>query len=208
MCAPPPSLVWLEDIPVAVLKKDSAGATQAYYIQADHLNTPRVILNSANTPVWRWDNSDAFGQGLPEEDPDGDGQLFEYNLRFPGQYADKETGLNYNYFRDYDSATGRYIQSDLVGLKGGLNLYAYVDGNPLSYSDSLGLTKDKSFLDQLRDIFKYDPKSCSKRQPTFQTCMACCQADACRARGGTGNPCRIECIQTPYPDNPYGRGGL
>ena len=42
------------------------------------------------------------------------------NLRFPGQYYDQETGLHYNYFRDYDPSTGRYIQSDLIGLRGGL----------------------------------------------------------------------------------------
>ena len=126
--------------PIAVVKKDAA--TQqllVYYIQADHLNTPRVILNTANSPVWRWDNSDAFGNTLPNEDPDGDGKKFEYNLRFPGQYFDKETGLHYNYYRDYDPKTGRYPQSDPIGLAGGLNTYGYVGGNPVGGVDPLGL---------------------------------------------------------------------
>jgi RHS repeat-associated protein len=60
-------------------------------------------------------------------------------LRFPGQYFDQETGLNYNYFRDYDPAIGRYIQSDLVGLASGLNTYVYVAASPLTNSDRLGL---------------------------------------------------------------------
>ena len=57
----------------------------------------------------------------------------------PGQYYDAETGLHYNYFRDYDPKTGRYIQADPIGLKGGMNQFAYVDGNPLKWIDPFGL---------------------------------------------------------------------
>lgn len=132
--------VWLDDIPIAVLKKPAnTDSIQVYFIHADHLNTPRVIVDVSNSPVWRWENRQAFGANLPDEDPDGDGTLFKYNPRFAGQYFDSETRLHYNYFRDYDPEIGRYISSDPIGLTGGLNTYGYVGGNPLLYVDPLGL---------------------------------------------------------------------
>ena len=130
--------VWLGNIPVATLRPAGSGVA-VYYIHTDHLNTPRRISRASdNQIVWRWDN-DPFGRHTANEDPDGDSQLFTFSLRYPGQYYDEETGLHYNYFRDYDPVTGRYIQSDLIGLNGGLNTYAYVNGNPTVYVDPLGL---------------------------------------------------------------------
>jgi RHS repeat-associated protein len=67
--------------------------------------------------VWQWDNNDPFGSNAPNENPSGLGD-FTCNLRFPGQYFDKETNLHYNYFRDYDPAIGRYIQADPIGILG------------------------------------------------------------------------------------------
>jgi len=129
--------VWVGDLPVATLRPNGAGAS-LYYVNPDELGSPRVVTNTSNQPVWRWD-SDAFGNGAPNEDPRGTGTLFSYNLRFPGQYYDKESGLHYNYFRDYDPATGRYVQSNPIGLAGGANTYTYVNGNPVSFVDPYGL---------------------------------------------------------------------
>lgn len=128
--------------PVAVTVQE---AGQVYYIHPDHLNTPRAITDEANNVVWRWD-SDAFGSAPPDEDPGATGVLFVFNPRFPGQYFDAETGLHYNYRRDYDPGTGRYMQSDPIGLEGGINTYAYVDGDPLSYVDPDGLQRQQREL--------------------------------------------------------------
>ncbi len=130
--------LWLDDTPVALLRPAGAGTT-VYYLHTDHLATPiRLTRASDNLVVWRWD-ADPFGSLAPAEDPDGDTLPLVFNLRFPGQYYDSETGLHYNYFRDYDPQVGRYLESDPIGLDGGLNTYGYVGQNPLRYSDVLGL---------------------------------------------------------------------
>jgi RHS repeat-associated protein len=95
------------------------------------------VLDKANALRWRW-MAEPFGTTAAETNPQGLG-AFTFNLRHPGQYADSETGLFYNYFRDYDPALGRYTQSDPIGLAGGINTYAYVGGNPISGFDPDGL---------------------------------------------------------------------
>jgi RHS repeat-associated protein len=129
--------IWMGDMPVAMV--DYLDVTERVtYLHADHLNTPRYATNQVGDVVWQW-QSDAFGNGIPAEDVDGDGVSVQVNLRFPGQYYDSESGLHYNYHRYYDPSIGRYITSDPIGLEGGLNTYAYVGGNPASWIDPLGL---------------------------------------------------------------------
>jgi RHS repeat-associated protein len=117
----------------------NAVVAQIYYIHTDHLNTPRLVADASGSTVWKWDQQEPFGVSPVDENPSGLG-LFKFPLRYPGQYDDPETGLFYNYLRDcYDPATGRYCQSDPIGLRGGLNTYGYVGGNPISLSDPSGL---------------------------------------------------------------------
>ena len=130
--------IWMGDVPVATLRPNGTSVT-VYYVHTDQLNAPRkVTLPSSNAIVWRWD-ADPFGTAAPNQNPSGLG-TFVYNLRFPGQYAQAETGLNYNYFRDYMTSAGRYVESDPIGLSGGsYSTYSYVNNNPISNKDPLGL---------------------------------------------------------------------
>jgi RHS repeat-associated protein len=103
-----------------------------YFIHPDHLGTPQRITDGSQNTVW-----DAALRPFGEVEQMT--QTFTLNLRFPGQYADAETGLNYNFFRDYDPSVGRYVESDPIGLKGGVNTYSYGRENPLPYIDPFGL---------------------------------------------------------------------
>jgi RHS repeat-associated protein len=91
------------------------------------------LLNQSGAVVWSA-TYDAFGKATV--DP---ASTIVNNLRFLGQYADAETGLHYNWHRYYNPQTGRYTTSDPIGLLGGMNVYTYVEGNPLMYADPLGL---------------------------------------------------------------------
>jgi RHS repeat-associated protein len=130
--------VWLGDFPIATLRPNGASAS-IFYVHPDHLGAPFAVTRpSDNQLVWQWNRVEAFGNSSPEEDPSGLG-TFAFNLRFPGQYFDAETGTHYNYYRDYDPSIGRYVESDPIGLKGGLNTYLYALGTPTSRSDKFGL---------------------------------------------------------------------
>jgi RHS repeat-associated protein len=101
------------------MKKDE----QYYFYINDHLGTPQKIFAENGQTVWEARYT-AFGMATVQR------EIIENNLRFPGQYYDAETGLHYNWHRFYDPETGRYISADPIGLAGGMNLYAYVGGQP------------------------------------------------------------------------------
>lgn len=114
------------------------GDGKIYFIHNNHLGTPKAMTNEQGTVVWNAKHK-PFGKATVNTDVDGDNEHVELNVRLPGQYYDKETGLHYNYHRYYNPNTGRYLTSDPIGLNGGLNTYGYVGGNPVNYSDPLGL---------------------------------------------------------------------
>ena len=146
--------LWMGDTPVATLTPNGTGIS-IYYVHTDHLGTPRKITRpSDNGLMWRWD-PDTFGSVSPNTNPAGLG-TFNYNLRFPGQYVFNESSLYYNYYRDYDPQTGRYIESDPIGLKGDINPYGYARSNAVALRDPFGLSaKDLGeFVDKAIVMYK------------------------------------------------------
>jgi len=103
-----------------------------YYLHTDHLGTPILATDKTGVVTWKA-VSDAFGETkvLPPS-------RITMNLRFPGQYFDAESGSHYNLHRDYNLQTGRYLQSDPIGLQGGINIYGYAGKNPFVFIDADG----------------------------------------------------------------------
>ena len=123
--------IWFDDVPVATIRLGQSSEPEIYYVHTDHLRTPRLVSKPAdNVVVWRWDST-PYGFSASDNDPDGDLAEFRYNLRFPGQYFDEETGLHYNYYRTYDPSTGRYLESESA-----LNLLNFFWGPATSENES------------------------------------------------------------------------
>ena len=143
-------------LPVALIVNNSTKLA----IHSDHLGTPRRITSSTGEVLWQWviagygevpptTSSQAFlndGSQPRVKIANGNGPnaAISYDLRYPGQQADAETGLFYNHHRSYDPFVGgRYTQADPIGLEGGWNRWGYVEGDPLSFTDSRGLATDR-----------------------------------------------------------------
>jgi len=129
--------IWLDDKPLAVIDSTS-GTALTYYIHSGHLDEPQVMTDASKTKVW-----DAYVT------PFGSAQVFtsasaNVDIRLPGQWFQQEAagaGLNQNHYRDYDPSLGRYIEADPIGLNGGQNPYAYVDGDVYDFADNTGLIR-------------------------------------------------------------------
>jgi RHS repeat-associated protein len=129
--------------PVAVVRPDAATGMsnpKLFPILTDHLGTPRKVLDGDTGETrWSWDAKQPFGFELPNETPTAGLSSFTFDLRFPGQRYDGETGLFHNGFRDYHPGLGRYVQSDPLGLEAGWNTFAYAGMNPMGNMDPYGL---------------------------------------------------------------------
>jgi len=127
------------------------------WVHGDPLGTPLAVTNTPATgnavAVWRA-KYEPFGKATVDEDPDGNAAPFALHVRFPGQYADAETGWYSNFYRTYDPSTGRYLEPDPIGLPGGLNLYRYAWNNPITFRDPFGLFGTMDFV---RNYFRRNP---------------------------------------------------
>jgi RHS repeat-associated protein len=119
--------VYLNSAPLVKLE-----GTNAYYYTTDHFGAPQKLTDAFGTIVWAADYK-PFGEATIAV------STITNNLGFPGQYRDAETGMLYNYFRDYNPVLGKYTQADPIGLSGGINPFAYVGNNPINFRDPLGL---------------------------------------------------------------------
>jgi len=133
-----PNAIFNTEILFIKTKNSNQQNVVAYY-HNDHLGTPIQASDRNGNIVWAA-NYDAFGKAqITTPAATTQKPTIASNLRFSGQTEDSETGWYYNYYRDYDPQTGRYVQSDPIGLAGGLNSYIYANANPLMYSDPYGL---------------------------------------------------------------------
>ena len=121
--------IWQADISNGKLKDEQ---TQWHYLHTDNLGTPFMATNKQGQKTWRA-HANSFGEAIIDKN-----STTTVNLRFPGQYFDEETQTHYNFQRDYNPYTGRYLQADPIGLNGGLHLYRYAYNSPLMYMDPEG----------------------------------------------------------------------
>jgi RHS repeat-associated protein len=168
-----------------------------YYFINDHLGTPQRLITAQGNVAWE-------AAYLPFGQAQVTVEQVVNNIRFPGQYYDVETGLHYNWHRFYDPTTGRYITADPIGLAGGMNLYAYVENDPVNWIDPEGLMMAGD-LANYRDLSPEERKERLRRAKEFaerQRAQSIARTEA-MGRAAAANAairnCIIQCIFENYP---------
>ena len=177
--------VYLNGQPLAKIEGDTT-----YYYHNDHLGTPMLMTDTGATTVWS-------GEYLPFGEEHSVTGSITNNLRFLGQYYDDETGLHYNYFRDYNPNTGRYVEADPIGIEQGMNhLYGYVGNNPVNFGDPWGLFFLPRGIPQLEREYNswenvFSPYNIKESAKATLDCVVC----------------GVICIFTYYPES-YVKGQI
>jgi RHS repeat-associated protein len=152
-----------------VKTRNSNGQETIAHYHHDHLDTPVLATDSQGNIVWSASYG-AFGRAsITTPEATQDKPTIISNLRLPGQYEDEETGLHYNWNRYYDPETGRYVTQDPIGLEGGINFYLYVNGNPLIWSDYLGLKYTQEECKLLKQFIEEQKKTLKAYEETVKT---------------------------------------
>ncbi len=177
--------VYLNGQPLAKIE----GASTYYYIN-DLLGTPQKMADATGAVVWSADYK-PFGEATITV------STITNNLRFPGQYFDAETGLHYNYMRDYNPVSGNYIESDPVGIQRGENhLYRYASNNPVRKYDFRGLEPNGCGPADWRSAFVPDQaiiinfkSACDAHDSCYEKCGSNKQACDDAFKGSMGSLC-------------------
>lgn len=137
----------------------TAASPRLGYVHANHLGAPVAVTDAQARVVWQADYA-PYGERINAEAQPGKVRL---DLRLPGQWADEESGLHYNDQRYYDPRLGRYISADPLGAAGGVNRFAYVENNPIGFTDPQGFTlfafdgtgNDESDTDLISNVVRF-----------------------------------------------------
>jgi RHS repeat-associated protein len=170
-----------------------------YYYQNDSIGMPALLVDTTGTVKWHASHS-TFGRTFISVSG------VNTQARFPGQYADDETGLYYNFKRIYDPSLGRYIQRDPVGIAASINTYGYANQNPLKYFDSTGLASEPGCCDAAADgnLFQ-NPVTGAEDDGAVICCGGTQVSCANKKHVGDRDPSLAECIKE-HEDDHRGHG--
>jgi len=161
------------------------------FFVTDHAGTPMRLVNENGRVIWQAEPDDWGAVKNEKTFFQGD---IRQPIRFQGQWLDEESGFYYNRYRFYDPRQGRYITQDPIGLEGEMNFYAYVGGDPVRFTDPLGLYKvhgkwcGPDWTGGRRHPYRSAPQG-YYQPPISHTDAACERHDKCFATCRDLNPC-------------------